>query len=322
MELTVVMYHYVRDLERSRYPAIKGLRTSEFRQQLEHLQRNYNVVRLEEVAAAFLEGAELPPRAALLTFDDGYIDHYATAFPLLMEYGFQGSFFPPAGPIVRGELLDVNRIHFILATMRDPAALIASIDNFVREHQSTHGLDSPADYWSKWGQANRFDSAEVIYMKRMLQVALPRDLRNQLARQLFAQVVSVDEAAFAQELYVTVEQLRVMRQCGMCIGCHGDAHEWLNALEPAEQERDIDAALSFLRAIGTPVDDFWAIAYPYGGWNESLLDVLTARGCRIGFTTEPKVAHVGEHRSLCLPRLDTNDLPPRGNHIAGPSISA
>jgi len=313
MELTVVMYHYVRDLERSRYPQIKGLRTSEFREQLEHLRRNYTVVRMEDVAAALASGEKLPPRAALLTFDDGYIDHYITAFPILMEFGFQGSFFPPAGPVVRGELLDVNRIHFILASMREPAALIATIDDFVREHRTTHSLDNPADYWAKWGQANRFDSAEVVYIKRMLQVALPRELRSQLARQLFAQVVSVDEAAFAQELYVTVEQLRVMQQCGMGIGCHGDAHEWLNSLERAEQERDIDAALAFLRTVGTPVDDLWTIAYPYGGWNDSLLDVLTARGCAIGFTTEATVAQVGEHRPLCLPRLDTNDLPPRGN---------
>jgi hypothetical protein len=183
----------------------------------------------------------------------------------------------------------------------------------VREHQLSHGLDSPADYWTKWGQANRFDTAEVIYIKRMLQVALPRELRNRLARQVFAQVVSVDEAAFAQELYATVEQLRVMRQCGMVIGSHGDAHEWLNSLERPEQERDIDAALAFLRTVGTPVDQMWTIAYPYGGWNEPLLDVLTSRGCRLGFTTEAAVAQVGQHRPLCLPRLDTNDLPPRGS---------
>jgi peptidoglycan/xylan/chitin deacetylase (PgdA/CDA1 family) len=312
MDLTVVMYHYVRDLERSRYPLIKGLRTAEFRQQLEHLRRNYTVVRMEDVVAAFCDAAPLPPRAALLTFDDGYIDHYVTAFPLLREFGFQGAFFPPAGAVVRGELLDVNRIHFLLASLRDPLPLVAAIDAFVREHQATHGLDNPAEYWTRWGQPNRFDTAEVIYIKRMLQVALPRELRNQLARQLFAQVVSVDEAAFAQELYVTVEQLRVMRECGMHVGCHGDAHEWLNSLDRPEQARDIDAALLFLRAVGVLVDEGWTIAYPYGGWNESLLDVLMARGCRLGFTTEATTALVGQHRPLSLPRWDTNDLPPRG----------
>jgi peptidoglycan/xylan/chitin deacetylase (PgdA/CDA1 family) len=316
MNLTVVMYHYVRDLERSRYPAIKGLRTSEFREQLEHLRRNYNVVRMEDVAACITQGERLPPRAALLTFDDGYIDHYVTAFPMLMEYGFQGSFFPPAGPVTRGELLDVNRIHFLLASMNDPALLVTAINEFVLDHRQSHGLDEPDDYWREWGQPNRFDSAEVIYIKRMLQVALPRDLRNQLAGQLFAQVVSIDEAAFAQELYVTLEQLRVMRQCGMHVGCHGDAHEWLNSLDRSEQERDIDAALSFLRSVGTPVDELWTIAYPYGGWNESLLEVLTDRGCRLGFTTEPAVADVRNHTALCLPRLDTNDLPPRASVAA------
>jgi hypothetical protein len=42
--LTIAMYHYVRDLERSRYPGIRGRRINEFKAQLDHIAANYHVV--------------------------------------------------------------------------------------------------------------------------------------------------------------------------------------------------------------------------------------------------------------------------------------
>ncbi|MHC1759643.1 MAG: hypothetical protein AB9917_09050 [Negativicutes bacterium] len=64
--VTVIMYHYVRELEYSRYPGIKGLSLQFFIEQIEYLQRNYNIVAMEEVIDAFAGTAELPPKAALL----------------------------------------------------------------------------------------------------------------------------------------------------------------------------------------------------------------------------------------------------------------
>ena len=58
--LTIVTYHYVRDLARSRYPGIKGQITERFANQLDYLQRHYNVVTIEDCLAA-LEGGTLPP---------------------------------------------------------------------------------------------------------------------------------------------------------------------------------------------------------------------------------------------------------------------
>ncbi|MEI6101743.1 MAG: polysaccharide deacetylase family protein, partial [Eubacteriales bacterium] len=93
--VSIVMYHYVRDLNNSRYPAIKGLDFELFRQQIDFFAAHFNVITIEEVIAAYDEGYELPQNALLLTFDDGYIDHYLNVFPLLQAYKMQGSFFIP-----------------------------------------------------------------------------------------------------------------------------------------------------------------------------------------------------------------------------------
>ena len=79
MNLTIVMYHYVRDLARSRYPSIKGRDVASFQFQLDHIARNYSVVTVAQILEALRGGRQLPDNAAWLTFDDGYLDHYTVA---------------------------------------------------------------------------------------------------------------------------------------------------------------------------------------------------------------------------------------------------
>ncbi len=110
MSLTIIMYHYVRDLRRSRYPEIKGLDISLFKRQLTRIRNSYKIVSMREVIE---DRQGLPDNAALLTFDDGYVDHYLNVFPLLDEIRVQGAFFPVAGSVREGKVLDVNKIHFI-----------------------------------------------------------------------------------------------------------------------------------------------------------------------------------------------------------------
>ncbi|MFW2335038.1 polysaccharide deacetylase family protein [Ilumatobacter sp.] len=307
-ELTIVMYHYVRELDRTRYPMIKGLELAGFRRQLDYLQSNHTIVRMEDVIAAIRGHGDLPPGAALLTFDDGYAEHFDLVFPILHDRGLQGSFFPPVATVRHGELLDVNRVHFVLASCDSPTRLAAAIDSAVSSADRADVL-SPSEYRNEWAHPNRFDDVETIYVKRMLQTALPPDFRASVARDLFDRFVSVDEAAFASELYLSEEQARLMVSCGMYFGSHGVSHHWLNRVDRDTQQAEIDGSIEFLGSIGMPVTDHWAMCYPFGGWDDSLIDILEAANCTVGVTTEVATAMIGEHDPLRLPRFDTNDLP-------------
>jgi peptidoglycan/xylan/chitin deacetylase (PgdA/CDA1 family) len=302
------MYHYVRDLQRSRFPAIKGRDTAAFVRQLDYIDDTFTVVTAEHVIAAAQGRDRLPDNAAWLTFDDGYLDHWSTVFPLLQERGWQGTFFPPASTSRDRILLDVNRVHFVLASCDDPTVLVEEIRRFVEEHQGDDGVRPFADYWAEYAVANRFDPAEVIFVKRTLQHALPGPLRAELAKALFAKYVAADETEFAAELYLSVEQLTTMVQAGMFVGSHGSTHAWLNHLDAAGQDAEVDGSLAFLREVGAPTDD-WILCYPYGGYDDRLLATLPGKGCALGVTTEARVADLGTDNPLTLPRLDTNDLP-------------
>jgi peptidoglycan/xylan/chitin deacetylase (PgdA/CDA1 family) len=307
--VTIIMYHFVRNLRNSRYPEIKGLECFDFIEQIEYIRRFYTVISMEElIAAASPGGGRLPSKALLLTFDDGYIDHFTNVFPVLDKYGIQGSFFPPAKAIMKHKVLDVNKIHFILASVVDKTRIIQTIFAEIKGNQFEYSLEPPETYYERLALQGRYDSAEVVFIKRILQKGLPEELRAKIVGKLFAEFVTRDEEAFARELYMSVDQLDCMRRNGMFIGSHGYDHYWLDSLPKDEQEREIDLSLEFLGSIGCDLEK-WVMCYPYGGYNRSLLSLLGMKGCRIGLSVNVGVADLERENPLTLSRLDTNDLP-------------
>ena len=43
--ITIVTYHYVREISGSNYPNIKGLEFSGFKRQLDYLEKNFNIIK-------------------------------------------------------------------------------------------------------------------------------------------------------------------------------------------------------------------------------------------------------------------------------------
>ena len=306
---SIIMYHYVRDLKNSRYPGIKGLDIGEFIAQLEYMQKYYTFITVEELLSSFEYGKKIPKNSALLTFDDAYIDHFTNVFPVLNSKGIQGCFFPPSRAVLDNVVLDVNKIHFILANnSNNYGKLIKFINNCLDTYRSEYNLESNDYYFSKLAVQNRFDSKEVIFIKRLLQVELPEELRKKIVKKLFLHFVTDNEKSFAKEIYMSMDQIKCLKNSGMYIGGHGYSHCWLNYLSESKQRIEIDKTLEFLDIIGSDVSN-WIMCYPYGGYNESLISILKEKNCKLGITTQVDIAQIEELSRYRLPRLDTNDLP-------------
>jgi peptidoglycan/xylan/chitin deacetylase (PgdA/CDA1 family) len=307
--VTIVMYHYVRDLNRSRFSAIKGLSIERFCRQLDFIETRYTPISVERLLGALASGGEeLPPNPILLTFDDGYSDHFSNVFPLLDARGIQGCFFPPAQAILEHTVLDVNKLHFVLSAAPDAGTLLEQVFSSLEEFRLEHALKTREAYLLAVTAKHRYDTREVTVLKRLLQRELPEPVRAELVRRLFAKHVTTDEVAFASELYMSVDQIACLRRHGMHIGSHGYAHVWLDHVSPEAQAIEIDRSLDFLQKLGIGREE-WTMCYPYGGFNDSLLQILRDRQCRLGFTVEARVADLAVDDRLTLPRVDTNDLP-------------
>lgn len=307
--LTIVMYHYVRDVHRTAHPGIKARSVNEFRGQLDYIRRFYNVISGNDLLqAAANPSVELPPNPLLLTFDDGYKDHFTNVLPILTERRMTGIFAPVVRSVVDRNILDVNKIHYILsAAAENVGGVIQDIFSAMDAARGEFDLRPNDAYWHDLAHANRFDPAEVIFVKRILQRDLPEVLRARITDELFRRYVSADPMGFADELYMSRDDLRQMVQAGMTIASHGYDHYWLATLSGDLQIREIQRSLTLLSEVGQRIDQ-WVFSYPYGSYNDSLVKSATEFGCRAGLTTNVGLA-TADDSPLTLPRLDTNDLP-------------
>lgn len=311
------MYHYVRDLIHSRYPEIKGLDVRLFEEQLEFIQNNFQVIRMEELLMAYEteDFSGLPEKPLLLTFDDGYIDHYTVVYPLLKKYGMQGSFFPNAKAVKEHKLLDVNKIHHILAAAPIDGLVQDCFDAMDRYRAEGALADLPSneELYQELAAANRWDPGEVIFVKRLLQNRLPEHIRGEIATELFEKYVGMSEEVFARELYMNRDQIRCMKEGGMFFGIHGYDHYWLGKMPEAQMKEDIEKALEYFSDV---IDEKnWVMNYPYGNYSPDVIQFIRTRGCKLGITVEARFAVPGQDDRYLLPRFDTNDLPPKGDKL-------
>ena len=100
-QVPILMYHYVSELpaDADRYRVDLTVLPEDFKAQLQHLaDAGYHAITLTDVYLHLAQGIPLPEKPVVLTFDDGYRDAYEVVFPMLLDYGFTGTFFVLATP--------------------------------------------------------------------------------------------------------------------------------------------------------------------------------------------------------------------------------
>ena len=90
VNIPILMYHSISDVDSNNNLLMPP---SMFKQQMEWLKsNNFTAMTLDEVVTS-METGKVPKRPVGLTFDDGYVDNYTVAYPILKESGLKGTFF-------------------------------------------------------------------------------------------------------------------------------------------------------------------------------------------------------------------------------------
>jgi len=204
--------------------------------------------------------------------------------------------------------LQVNKIHFILASGASADDLMQATDACMENCREQYDLPSREELWKSINATMYYDGPEINYVKRMLQRELPEQERNQLVDVLFTKYVSADETDFANALYMSEAQMQELIERGHYIGGHGFSHQWLSHLDDQALQTELDETLRFLKKIGTPTDH-WMLAYPFGGYRTEQFERIAQAGCRVALTVKHGVASLPGDHPLELPRIDTNERP-------------
>jgi peptidoglycan/xylan/chitin deacetylase (PgdA/CDA1 family) len=294
--MKAIMYHYVRDFGTSHFKNIKGMDISAFEKQIIYLKSNYNIID----PSLILDANYLPrDKDVILTFDDGYRDHFDYVYPILKKYNLSGIFFLSTA-VLHNKALLVNQIQHLLAFL--PLDLL--YDELICLLNQSYTEDEVDNLVFDYSKESRYDDARTIFIKKILQFVLPDEIRIGLVKSLFKKHIPLNENDFIDYLYLSKNQIEEMKNNGMYFGAHTFSHPHLAELNYKNQLIEIQRSIDDLAGIGISSDFF---CYPYGSYNDDTMKILFNLGVKFAFTTDPK-----ECRSLdsnfSIPRLDCNDI--------------
>jgi peptidoglycan/xylan/chitin deacetylase (PgdA/CDA1 family) len=305
------MYHYVRDSGATPFPAVRALSPRQFEAQLDWLQREYVLLHPSRFEAAVREGGSpLPDKAAILTFDDGFADHYDAVFPILAARGLSGIFFLSGMSIAsEPQVLNVHRTHFLLARLGP--------DAFGRGVAEQWSGSAPSGAAARVFGADRWEHPDERALKNLVNYEMPFEEASRLLGSLFAAHLG-DERSFARALYLDRQQVREMAGAGMVFGYHTHTHRMLSRLPREDQHAELAGGVETIRALtGQRSVPF---CYPWGGrgtYTAETIELLDELGYSLAFNTVRRRVAAGIDSRFELPRVDTRDLPP---HTAGEPV--
>ncbi len=306
LELTVVMYHYIRDPgdHADHSSGIPGMSVQAFETQLNELSKQHTLVTWQDVRMALQGEGDLPKSACLLTFDDGMRDHYLNVFRVLQDHKLSGLFFILDRSKEQGLVLG-HKIHFLLAHLGF-TEFRAAIWEVLSPSERERLMKAEGRYQHRYPPVSL--DGEINLMKAVLQRDLSIEL-DPLLSDLFEKYIG-SEIETAQSYYLNLDQIREMSAAGMRFGGHSRTHPWFDWIDARQRTSEIQASAEWLSQIEPGP---WAFAYPYGGLCEDAPNLLKANGFIAGFTTQTQLHHTDPY---FIGRLDGEELASEGQGYA------
>jgi len=107
LAVPILLYHHVAETDKPRRYYVSP---ENFETQISSLHDwGYTAIPLSLLVDAMLDGAELPPRPVVITFDDGYRDVYQNALPVMQRYDYVGTLYVIVDQIGVGGYLNARQ---------------------------------------------------------------------------------------------------------------------------------------------------------------------------------------------------------------------
>jgi peptidoglycan/xylan/chitin deacetylase (PgdA/CDA1 family) len=254
----------------------------DFDAQMAMISQNFEVIGLDDLDSVLTYRRG---RFVMVTFDDGYLDNYSNAFPILKSYGVPATFFISTGFIDSPAVPWWDEIAWMVRT--------SPLDGLDVNPWTTTPV--PFDEPHREGAISR-----LLTVYKRLAGGLTANFLSFLADALKS---GRCPNQIAHELWMTWDMIREMKQGGMSIGGHTVTHPVLANLTPEEQDQEIGACRRRLvEVLGEPIDAF---SYPVGGstsFNAASRNSVVRHGFNKVFTYQGGFCRHGHKDRLAIPR--------------------
>jgi peptidoglycan/xylan/chitin deacetylase (PgdA/CDA1 family) len=301
----MVMYHYVRPVKNSKYPKLKALEFAEFRNQIKWFKKNFDIINFDDLTEILNKQKILGKKKLILTFDDGYKDHYEYVLPELKKNKLTGFFYPPSKVVEHKTVLDVNKIHFILEKEEDKKKILNDINFLLKKYSHKNIFDMKIDIGLL---KSRYDNFETTLIKKLLQILLPEKIRQKILNNLVEKYLNLSVKDFSKKLYINSKELVEMYKDGMHIGSHGEFHHRWGTLSKNKQLEDINNSINFFKKLNLDIKKL-SVCYPHGSYNKDTLKIINKVGFNFGLTTDVGIiSNKNLKNNFAFPRLNANDF--------------
>lgn len=275
----ILMYHRIADSDLD--PWRLSVSPHHFAEHLEVICQQAQPMSLQHLAAAQREG-NVPPRAVVITFDDGYANNLHNAKPLLERYNLPATVFVTSGN------LDAEREPWwdeleqvLLQPGRLPDVLSLTIDGNPR-----HWPLGKAAYYSKANRKSDYDlqpwqsrpnsRLEFYYSVWSTLRVLPAQDRQKLQDEILAWA-NIHYQARETCRTLTSAELLELEQGGLVeIGAHTITHPSLPAHSLSVQRQEIGRSKQALEVyLKHPIQSF---AYPFGDFDDNSIKAVQENG--------------------------------------------
>jgi peptidoglycan/xylan/chitin deacetylase (PgdA/CDA1 family) len=287
----VLVYHRVADLESDVWRL--AVDRHNFEQHLAVLKNNWQVLSLPELIDD-LQQNKIKDRSIAITFDDGYIDNYLNAKPLLEKYQVPATFFISSGNLNSSTEFWWDELEYIF------------LYTYVLPQILTIQIGDSLIYFDLEEENVLTQDHSILHKMWNALVHNPPTLRSKLYLKVWEafMTLSIEEKQeclnqikiWAGKSYpmrnnyhsMNIEQLKEISSNNLFnIGGHTISHPDLAILQVDKLNHEIRGNKAFLENIISKNLDFFA--YPYGRNNGGTELVTAQSGYIAAFTTDPKL---------------------------------
>lgn len=281
-----LLYHRVNEYSDDMYDM--SVSPQNFEEHMRYLKERYQIAKFDD------NWAEISGDAVVITFDDGYMDNYKFAVPILQKYQIPATIFITTGNIGTDNEFWWDELERLLLSEIEYKEQFELWDEVYHYNWKTDSLKKRCDLVTTLRWLLRCDP----YLER----------RNSWIEQLRTWS-GLGASGRSANLSMKLEQIKELSDSSLItIGGHTVNHQSLGSLGYANQENEISTSIDFLKEItGKEITTY---SYPFGkgyDYSEDTFQILRKYGIQKSATTETK-ACTGEEHLLAIPRVTVKDV--------------
>ncbi len=265
------MYHRVLTVDEvSRQSVQPGMYVLDtvFAQHMTFVKDNFTVLSLQDLLSLWQRNAwNEQARYCVVTFDDGWLDNYCHAYPILKRLGLPATIFLPTDYVGSDEWFWPDQLSYLLKVVADRHANIEDMNTI--ERVFAHYLGGDGRLFIEAMARCEQVTDQIVERCKQLPIQRVRELVGTLAVELKVPLPK-------DQVIVNWDEVREMSQHGLSFGSHSCSHRILTTITTEDVSDELARSRQVLLAQG--VNYVPVFCYPNGNSDPYIQSQVQACG--------------------------------------------